>query len=240
MGALAFSAPFLYYRRHAIDIRTAVGIILPNIIIGQAIGRWGNFDNHEVFGRLISSDYNDTTLNWMGAMKHHMYIHTTDGITGYRHPLFFYEFLTSAIGYIVIVQIILRKNLVKPGVTIGLYLMWYGTVRTAMEPLRDPVDIMKIGSLPTSLFLSILMIVGGAVLTVWWQFISKKEYDVINPVKPRREFFFYGDKVDTKKKYLFFGEKIPNKVKIYLPVRENKTKWSKREINQGKRNKGRK
>lgn len=237
MGAVIFATPFLYYRRASLDFRTTLGIILPNIIIGQAIGRWGNFANHEVFGRVTSSE----SLDWMGAMKSHMLIRIHDTATGtwgvgeYRQPLFFYEFITSSVGYIFIVLVLLRKNWVKPGVTAGVYLLWYGIVRTSMEPLRASVDIMKWGSMPISLFLSVLMIVGGIILIVWWQFLSKKKYDLIQPIKERRLFLF-GKKSDTKKQYLFFGEEKPNKVRIWLPNNEEEVKWSKRELNRGTRN----
>ena len=230
IGALTAAMPFLYYRRHAIDIRTALGIIIPNVIIGQAIGRWGNFDNHEVFGKAVSGD----ALNWMGGMKSHMYI-SVNNIIAYRQPLFFYEFIANSLGYIVIVLMLLRKNWVKPGVTAAIYLVWYGITRAAMEPLRDESDIMRWGSLPISLLIAILMIVVGIGLGIYWQFVSKRKYDLIQPVKNRR-LFLVGQKSDTKKKYLFFGDEIPNKVRIWLPNNEEK-KWSKREINRGTRNK---
>lgn len=225
MGASIFVSPFLYYRRNVIDIRTAIGIILPSIIIGQAIGRWGNYDNHEVYGEVVSG----SSLDWMGEMKKHMYIEGQ-----YRTPLFFYEFLTSTIGYLLIIWVLLRKNWVKPGVTAALYLIWYGIVRASMEPLRDPVDIMKWGSLPISLFLATIMILLGIGLAVWWQFLSPKKYDLIQPIKLRKKFFF-GPLSDMKKKYVFFGDEVPNKVSIWLPNNEGSRKWSKREINKGKK-----
>ena len=231
MGAFIFAGPLLYFRRNAFDVRTILGIIVPNVILGQAIGRWGNFANHEVFGRVTSSD----SLNWMTSLKSHMFIHITNLNHGeYRQPLFFYEFMTSLVGYIFMVLILLRKNWVKPGVTAGIYLIYYGIVRTSMEPLRDEVDILKWGSLPISLFISVVSIFIGLGLSIWWQFLSKKKYDLIQPTKERRLFLF-GKKSDTKKKYLFFGDVIPNKVRIWLPDNTLEKKWSKREINKGKR-----
>lgn len=230
MGALAFGLPYLYSRRHAVDPRTVLGIILPSIIIGQAIGRWGNFDNHEVYGKITDG----SNLDWMGSMKSHMYIHDVSGF-GYRQPLFFYEFISSTIGYLFIIWVLLRKNWVKPGVTGAIYLLWYGITRTAMEPLRADIDIMKWGDIPISLTLSIMMIVLGVAGIIWLQFLTKKKYDLIRPVKERR-IFWVGPKSDTKKKYLFWGEVLPNKVNIWLPNHEPDKKWSKREINKGKRN----
>lgn len=231
MGALIGVIPFVYFRRHSLDMRTVFGIIIPNIIIGQAIGRWGNFANHEVFGKVVSLE----SLNWMGALKSHMYISVNGSLPEYRAPLFFYEFLSSVMGYIVLSLILLRKNWFKPGVTGAAYLIWYGIVRSSMEQMRDPSDIMKWGSLSISLFVSILMITSGLILGVYWQFISKKKYDLIQPIKKRRLFLF-GPISDKKKKYLFWGEELPNKIRIWLPV-EDEHKWSKRELNKGKKQK---
>ena len=261
MGALIAGLPYLYSVRHKVDPRTVLGIIVPNVILGQAIGRWGNFDNHEVYGRLISTDYADSTLDWMGWMKHHMWIANTEGgIAGYRQPLFLYEFMTSVIGWTMMVLVLLRKNWVKPGVTAGIYLLWYGIVRISMEPLRDPVDIMKWGSVPISEVVAGLSIVGGLFFIGWWQFftgISKESkvarylasknnrfmgflyklatwnYDLIKPVKERR-LWWVGPKSDKKLKYLFFGEEVENRVNIWLPS-DAEERWSKREINKGKK-----
>lgn len=233
LGALLAGLPFIYSRRHVVDVRTVIGIVMPNVILGQAIGRWGNFANHEVFGRVTSSE----SLDWMGALKSHMYISISGGQPEYRQPLFFYEFMTSIAGYILIVLVLLRKNWVKPGVTAAIYLLWYGIIRSAMEPLRDPVDIMTWGKLPISVFMSVVMIVSGLGLGIWWQFLSKRKYDLIRPIKERRLFLF-GNKSDMKKKYVFFGEELPNRVNIWLPNdEENHTKWSKREINAGEQKK---
>lgn len=229
MGSVIFGTPFLWRRRHSMDMRTVYGIIVPSVILGQAIGRWGNFDNHEVFGRITSS----SSLDWMGAMKSHMFIAIKGELEGqYRQPLFFYEFLTSIIGYIVLVPILLRKNWVRPGVTATLYLLYYGIVRASMEPLRDESDIMRWGSLPISLFIACLSITAGLILTIWFQFFDYKKYDLIQPIKERKLFLF-GKVSDKKKKYLFWGEELDNKIRIWLPHDNSSEKWSKRKINSG-------
>ena len=275
MGALIAGSPFLYFRRHAVDMRTVYGIIIPNVIIGQAIGRWGNFANHEVYGQIVSGD----SLNWMGSMKAHMFIGnvkdmTVNGVfehagTGhYRAPLFFYEFISSLIGWFIMTWILLRKNYVKPAGTGAIYLVWYGVVRISMEPLRVEVDIMKWGMLPISTFLSGVMIVVGFFLFVWLQFTneistallkissnkntwwnrtltkaSKPKYQMIKPIKNRR-LFWVGNKTDKKyqvsfskdKKYRIYLKEVDNRINILLPIKDDE-KWSKRELNRGKKNK---
>ena len=227
---------FLSYRKKSVVMRTAIGIILPTVLIGQAIGRFGNMDNHEVYGGVVS----ESSLDWMGAMKRHMFIEGE-----WRAPLFFYESMSSLFGYIIIVWILLQFNLVKPGVTGALYLLWYGLVRVSMEPLRDPVDIMKWGDFPVSVFLAALSIILGLVLLVWWQVFTKpfnkftislfpekwlnkvtKSYKLITPIKPRR----FAKGKTTRKKFYLFGEEVENRVKIWLPD-ARVDKQSKREIN---------
>lgn len=229
MGAIIVALPFIYLRRHTLDIRTVFSIILPNVILGQAIGRWGNFGNHEVYGQIVSGD----SLNWMGWMKSHMFI---DG--NYRQPLFFYEFLTSIIGYIFLVWILLKKNWLRPGVVASIYLIWYGIVRISLEEIRDESAIMHWGTLPVSYFIAWLTTILGIIISIWFQFFDYKKYDLIKPIKIRRKFFIF-KKTNKKLKYVFWGSEILNKVNIWIPSKKNE-KWSKREINQGYKNKTKK
>ncbi len=226
MGAIIAGLPFVYSKRHTLDIRTVFSIILPNVILGQAIGRWGNFYNHEVYGQVVSGD----SLNWMGSLKSHMFI---DG--SYRQPLFFYEFLTSTFGYIFLVLILLRKNWLRPGVVAAIYLIWYGIVRISLEEIRDESAIMYWNTLPVSYFVAWVTMVLGIIISIWLQFFDYKKYDLIKPVKTRKKFFIF-EKSDKKLKYLFWGPEVLNKINIWIPS-ENNVKWSKREINQGYKNK---
>ena len=249
MGALVAVLPFLWSKRYAIDVRTVLGIAIPAVLIGQAIGRWGNFDNHEVYGKIIDG----SSLNWLTFIKPRMLISDAQG-AHYRIPLFFYESMINLAMYIILLWVIQRKNWFKPGVPAALYLIIYGITRIIMEPLRDPVDIMTWGSLHASSFIAGAWILAGFILFIWFQGLTRpfdkwalkifpekwlnkfqKEYKVITPIKPRRIFFF-GELVETKGKYFwYFGEKVENRVKIWLP--ENNQKWSKREINSGNRQK---
>ena len=270
MFAILTGLIYLRTKKNVIDIRTIFGIILPTVLIGQSIGRWGNFDNHEVFGQIVSSK----SLDWMGPMKSHMLIFNSNDnlkfgdpnvilgmvrmnvgppqlhLMAYRAPLFFYESMSSLVGYIVLVWIILNFNLLKPGATGALYLIWYGVVRASMEPIRNPSDIMKWGGVfPISLFLAILSAVLGLFLLIWFQFLTKpfvkgfekilpkkifnfldnkvkKEYELIKPIKYRRF-----AKKDTRRKYYLFGKMIPNTVSIWIP-RFNIIKKSKRKLNE--------
>ncbi len=167
MGAILASVSYIWSKRRTLDLRTCLTYVVPAVLIGQAIGRWGNFANHEVFGKV---DPTGKWSSWMGSWIHdNMYI-TTDGglpteLTAYRVPLFFYEFIASCLGVIVLHLILNTFNWTKPGVTAAGYFIWYGTVRIIMEPLRDPSDYMfwYIGSakLEASVFTSAVYIIFG-------------------------------------------------------------------------------
>ena len=51
-----------YFHRHIVDLPKVASMVLPNVLIGQVIGRWGNFANHEVFGHLTSK----SAVAWLG------------------------------------------------------------------------------------------------------------------------------------------------------------------------------
>lgn len=153
---------YLSFKKEVVDRRDVFGIILPTVLIGQAIGRWGNFANHEVFGKII--DGND--LNWLGeTIKYNMLI---DG--AYRVPLFFYESLVNLVGYLVIVWVVLNLNLTKPGTPGALYLLWYGITRVAMEPLREESYLFYT-------LIAVFSIVLGLALLVWFEWSGLAIYE---------------------------------------------------------------
>lgn len=154
---------YAYYRRKDFDWRKAFSFILPAVLIGQAIGRWGNFTNHEVYGKM---DETGSTVNWLGSfIRDNMYITDSNGSTGLRVPLFFYEFLTSLFGYIILVWVFNLFSWLKPGTTGALYIIYYGIVRSSMEFLREEAYVYYF-------VLSVLMIIIGLLLFVRFQFFA--------------------------------------------------------------------
>ncbi|MGL4183818.1 MAG: prolipoprotein diacylglyceryl transferase [Metamycoplasmataceae bacterium] len=152
---------YLSTKRSVIDIKMAFGIILPTVLIGQVIGRWGNFANHEVYGNPTSYE----SIAWLGPnIAYNMFI---DG--AYRQPLFLYESLANLVGYILIVWVILNLGLLKPGSTGALYLLWYGIVRTAMEPLREEQYLYYS-------IMSIISIVAGILFLAFFEITGRKDY----------------------------------------------------------------
>lgn len=123
---------FMRYRREY-KLSFAIDVIVPTILVAQAIGRWGNFTNQEVYGGVIT---NIDNWFWLPEfVKRQMFI-----LGEYRQPFFLIESMFNLAGYFLIrygVGVGLKKW--RKPLDLGfLYIVWYGLVRFIMEPMRDP------------------------------------------------------------------------------------------------------
>jgi len=122
-------------RRWRLPILTSLDVVAPSIVIGQAIGRWGNFFNEEAFGR-------PTDLAWK------LYIsppHRPPELARYDyfHPTFLYESLWD-LGVFLVLVLWLRPRLSdRPGALFFWYVGLYSVGRFAIESLR--VDSFWLG-----------------------------------------------------------------------------------------------
>ena len=132
-------------------------MVVPGVMLGQLIGRWGNFCNGEAFG-------SETTLPWrMGLYNSH-----TGYQTLYVHPTFLYESLWNLIGFILI-NVFYQKRKYHGEVTLW-YFAWYGLGRGFIELLRT--DSLMIGSVRVSSLLSFLLFFAAIPLF----FILRQKY----------------------------------------------------------------
>lgn len=97
---------WVIFKKKEINIRTAVDIIVPTILIAQAVGRWGNFFNQEVYSSIKISYESGWWIptfikNSMVSIDYHPYIPYKDGlaIAEFNLPLFYIEGITNIIGY---------------------------------------------------------------------------------------------------------------------------------------------
>jgi phosphatidylglycerol---prolipoprotein diacylglyceryl transferase len=155
---------WIYVRRNHLPLARYLDIAAPGLIIGQAIGRWGNFLNQELYGP-------PTQLPWGIAIDaSHRYGAYTD-LTSYPveetffHPLFLYESVLNVIGFIVLVVVARRWRRVKDGDLISIYMMWYGGVRLIVESFRFDAWVVT-GGLPTAQLISLVLIALGAGLLI--------------------------------------------------------------------------
>ena len=120
LGAVA--GIILYCRIRKISLGAALDLVLLGFLIGQAIGRWGNFFNREAFGAET-----DSFLR-MGLFS------PLTGTTTYHHPTFLYESVWTALGF-VILHFLSKKRQYDGQIALG-YAAWYGLGRTFIEGLR--------------------------------------------------------------------------------------------------------
>ncbi len=125
------------------------------VLIGQAIGRWGNFMNREVFGR-------ETTLPWR------MRLWAYDGTAYDVHPTFLYESLWNLAGFLLI-WLALTKRRRFNGQNLLSYFLWYGLGRFWIEGIREDqlylFDATLFGQrIPVSQLLSAVLVVVSAAL----------------------------------------------------------------------------
>ena len=128
LGAVAAIAVYCKVRR--IKLPALLDLVLLGFLIGQSIGRWGNFFNREAFG-----EETDFFLR-MGLLN------TRTGQVEYHHPTFLYESVWNAVGF-VLLHFLSRKRKYDGQIALG-YCAWYGLGRTFIEGLRT--DSLYIGS----------------------------------------------------------------------------------------------
>ena len=125
----------LKFRKY-MNIRWLVDVAIPTILIAQAVGRWGNFFNQEVFG--AAANIGDWAFLPKMIQQNMKIYSSTDHLYAFRIPLFLIESIINVAGYFIIRYAIghgLKKYL-KQGDQAFMYVLWYGIVRVTLEPLR--------------------------------------------------------------------------------------------------------
>ena len=172
-GAVIVTLVFIIFftKKKKIDVWVLADILAVGFLVGQIIGRWGNFMNGEAHGPAIQSQFILTLLpNFIESNM----TNPVNGIT--YHPTFFYEGLWNFLGLVGLL-ITRRMKLFKVGDMIALYLIWYGLGRgLIIEPLRQ--DPLYIFGLKANIVLSLVLFVGGgiALLILKRVFIKDQKY----------------------------------------------------------------
>jgi phosphatidylglycerol:prolipoprotein diacylglycerol transferase len=158
-GALigAVLTALFFAKKRRLSFWKVVDIAAPSIILGQAIGRWGNFMNQEAHGGPVSRSFLEN-LMLPDFIINQMYI---DGV--YYQPTFLYESLWNFSGFIVLV--LLRKVNLRRGELFLSYVIWYSIGRFFIEGLRTD-SLMLTDTLRMAQVISIVLIVVSVL--VWW------------------------------------------------------------------------
>lgn len=130
--------------------------IAPAVLIGQILGRWGNFVNAEVYGRA-------TDLPWRMRISNDLL-----GVIEV-HPLFLYESLWNLLGFVL--ANILYKNKKYDGQIFLFYLFWYGLIRSVLELMREDTYVLKTFSgLPVSFMISAVACASAIIIMIYKKF----------------------------------------------------------------------
>jgi phosphatidylglycerol:prolipoprotein diacylglycerol transferase len=159
-GAIAGAllALVLYVRWKRLNLLRWLDLGAPAFLLGQAIGRWGNFFNEELFGP-------PSTLPW--AIPISFGNRPVEHADAERfHPLFLYESLLSLMGVVALVFIWRRfGGRLRQGDILLLYMVWYPSVRFGLEFLRSGNWVQ--GGVPMAQWLSGALILAAIATLVW-------------------------------------------------------------------------
>jgi phosphatidylglycerol---prolipoprotein diacylglyceryl transferase len=157
----ALGAAYIYIRKKNLDFLTYADAAAPSIILGQAIGRWGNFFNQEAHGGEVTKEF---------ISRFPQFIQKGMLIEGnYYHPTFLYESIWN-IAVFALLLVILRKS-TKKGMTFFSYVGLYSIGRFLIEGLRT--DSLMVGPLRVAQLVS-LTGVALWLIYLYFAYIRKK------------------------------------------------------------------
>lgn len=149
-----------------IDFLRVADCVVLNILVAQAMGRWGNFFNKEVYGAEVTNP----AFHWFPFAVPVSPSYSVYGIGSFSDPssewhyaFFFYESCINLIGWALLFWAAWKWDKKPNGLFVCAYFVWYGLVRTIMEPLRDSSFILSGGGVPWSLVTSIILMVLGLI-----------------------------------------------------------------------------
>lgn len=170
-------AALIFSKLKQISFWQMADLVAPSLILGQAIGRWGNFFNSEAFG-------SPTNLPWGLYIPPDRRPPDFTNVA-YYHPTFLYESLWNLGVFALLMTLFFRSLQGKPRLKVGTlfltYLPAYSLGRFWIEGLRT--DSLMLGPLRIAQVISLIGIGLGAA-GLWWLYIAKRPLpDVISPVE---------------------------------------------------------
>lgn len=166
-------ATLLFARLQKVPFWQLADLVFPSVILGQAIGRWGNFFNSEAFGA-------PTDLPWKLFIPRNRrpleYVNEA-----YFHPTFLYESLWNLMLFGLLMWLFFRdlkgKPALKPGTLAMIYIAGYSAGRVWIEGLRT--DSLMFGPLRIAQIVSLLGIILGLAGLAWLYLLKRRLPDVV-------------------------------------------------------------
>ena len=152
-------AGWWYARRRRVSFARWADIVAPALFVMQAIGRWGNYFNQELYGP-------PTNLPWGIAIDcaHRLDLYACPGVSEATRfqPLFLYESISGIIGAAFLIWLGFRfRDRLRPGDLFLVFLVWYGVTRFVLENLRE--DNWTFFGVPVAQIVSFTVIAIGVV-----------------------------------------------------------------------------
>lgn len=202
------------------NILKTIDVAAPCLILGQAIGRWGNFINQEAYGYEITNP----NLQWFPIG---VYI---ENQSGWYLATFFYESMWNLIGFFLLV--ILLRKCKATGVCLGGYLTYYGLGRVWIEGLRTDSLYIANTSIRVSQLLSLVLIFVGVLILIFSIIYYNKNHKNLNKVSFATKKGKVGERIidnlpDENNNNVL--ENVENNIKINKDIINEKTTNEKKE-----------
>ena len=169
-GAIIFglASVLIYSKIKKFSPFSILDALAPAVMLGQAIGRWGNFVNAEAYGWSEGVD----KLPWRMVLDYYVIdkVKNPEGVTSV-HPTFLYESLWNVVGLVIILAFIYRKKKFN-GQIFFSYMGWYGLGRAFIEMIR--ADSLRIPG--TSLKLSVCIGIACVISSIIGLIVLSKRH----------------------------------------------------------------
>ncbi len=157
---------FVACKIRKVNFRAMADLAAMGFLIGQCVGRWGNFINQEAFGGACSPD-------WIFGMTSTDIIRRSGFDAGTLvHPCFLYESVWCLVGFIAL-HFYSKKLRTFDGEIALLYIAWYGLGRAWIEGMRT--DSLMIGQFRVSQLIAAASFVAGTVLVIVFKVLTEKK-----------------------------------------------------------------
>lgn len=158
-------AGILYFKKKKLSILKYADVITYGLVMGQIIGRWGNFFNSEAFGTPCNLPWKLYIAPSYRPIEYYSY--------SYFHPTFLYESLFCILIFLILFFGVRKVQKERDGLIFYSYFILYSIGRFIIEGIRTD-SVLNIGTVPIAQIASVLLFITGAIGCIWAINKSKK------------------------------------------------------------------
>ena len=148
---------FVFAKKKGYSFWRLADVVAPSVLLAQAIGRWGNFMNQEVYGHEVSRQFLENMM-LPEFIINQMYINGA-----YYQPTFLYESIWNLLG--VAFLLYLRRVNLRQGEIFMAFAIWYSVGRFVIEYMRT--DQLLFFGIPTAMLLSAALVIGALAIAIY-------------------------------------------------------------------------